>query len=160
MVEQDQHAIYILESLKDIYEAEDCFLSDITLVVGQEKLKAHKLILATQSDFFKGLFRNEKKDEVTIDICSYSTLSTILKYFYTGSSEITIENVQDILVAANFLQVKELIRKCSDFMARNLDLTNCVTVLRLGDLLNNEFLLQVGKSCYPDPEIMSIPGFD
>lgn len=142
MVEQDQHAIYLLESLRKIYEEDESFLSDITISVGGEEIKAHKLVLAAQSDFFKGLFRNEVRNEVKIDICSHATLQTIVKYFYTGSSEINTDNVQDILVASNFLQVKELIYKCSDFMARNLDMINCVTVLRLADLLNNDSLLQ------------------
>jgi len=143
MAEKEQHALCLLDNLRKMYEEDDCFLSDVTLVVRDgERLKAHKLVLAAQSDFFKGLFRNDKKDEAHIDICSSDTLRVIIKYFYTGQSEITIENVQDILIASNFLQVTELMNKCSDFMARNLDLTNCVTVLRLGDHLNNDGLLQ------------------
>jgi kelch-like protein 2/3 len=53
------------------------------------------------------------------------------------------ENVQDLLEATNFLQIKDLNQKCSDFMARNLDSSNCVAVLRLADTLSNDTLLQV-----------------
>ena len=53
------------------------------------------------------------------------------------------ENVQDLLEATNFLQIKDLNQKCSDFMARNLDSSNCVAVLRLADTLSNDALLQV-----------------
>jgi kelch-like protein 2/3 len=55
------------------------------------------------------------------------------------------ENVQDLLEATNFLQIKDLNQKCSDFMARNLDSSNCVAVLRLADTLSNDTLLQVAE---------------
>ena len=35
-------------------------------------------------EFRQGLFRNDKKDEAHIDICSSDTLRVIIKYFYTG----------------------------------------------------------------------------
>jgi hypothetical protein len=44
---------------------------------------AHKLILAAQSEFFKGLFRNEKKEQVSIDM-SKDTLKIIVNSLYTG----------------------------------------------------------------------------
>jgi hypothetical protein len=58
------------------------------------------------------------------------------------------ENVQDLLEATNFLQIKDLNQKCSDFMARNLDSSNCVAVLRLADTLSNDTLLQVAKGVW------------
>ncbi len=60
-----------------------------------------------------------------------------------GQTDVNSENVQDLLEATNFLQIKDLNQKCSDFMARNLDSSNCVAVLRLADTLSNDTLLQV-----------------
>lgn len=142
MAEQEEHAAHMQDSLRRMYQDDDDFLSDVCLLVGDQKILAHKIVLAIHSDFFKFLFRNEETKEVKIEVCSYHTLTTIIHYFYTGKPELTLDNVQDVLVASNFLQVKELITKCSDLMARNLDVTNCVTVLRLADLLNNDVLLQ------------------
>ena len=50
-------------------------------------LIAHKLILAAQSEFFKGLFRNEKKEQVTIDM-SRDILKIIVDSLYTGQLHI------------------------------------------------------------------------
>ena len=60
----------------------------------------------------------------------------------TGKTDINIDNVQDLLEASNYLQTKNLNTRCVEFMVRNLDITNCVAVLRLADQLNLEKLLQ------------------
>ena len=60
----------------------------------------------------------------------------------TGKTDINIDNVQDLLEASNYLQTKELNKRCVEFMVRNLDISNCVAVLRLADQLNLEKLLQ------------------
>ena len=59
----------------------------------------------------------------------------------TGKADINIDNVQDLLEASNYLQTKELNKRCVEFMVRNLDISNCVAVLRLADQLNLEKLL-------------------
>ena len=50
--------------------------------------------------------------------------------------------LQDLLEASNYLQAKELNNKCIEFMIRNLDVSNCVAVLKLADQLTLERLLQ------------------
>ena len=49
---------------------------------------------------------------------------------------------QDLLEASNYLQAKELNTRCIEFMIRNLDVSNCVAVLKLADQLSLERLLQ------------------
>ena len=60
----------------------------------------------------------------------------------TGKTDINIDNVQDLLEASNYLQAKELNTRCIEFMIRNLDVSNCVAVLKLADQLSLERLLQ------------------
>ena len=57
------------------------------------------------------MFRNERKDRIEMNMAT-STLDTIVKTLYTGNTEITIENVQDLLEASNYLQARELNLKC------------------------------------------------
>lgn len=87
------------------------------------------------------MFRNEKKDRIEMNI-SADTLRTVVKTLYTGKTDVNIENVQDLLEASNYLQIKDLNVKCVDFMVRNLDVSNCVGVLTLADQLSVERLLQ------------------
>ena len=87
------------------------------------------------------MFRNEKKDRIDMNI-SADTLRMVVKTLYTGKTDINIESVQDLLEASNYLQIKDLNIRCVDFMARNLDISNCVGVLTLADQLSVERLLQ------------------
>eukprot|EP00092_Neocalanus_flemingeri_P022961 GFUD01024893.1.p1 GENE.GFUD01024893.1~~GFUD01024893.1.p1 ORF type:complete len:633 (+),score=228.00 GFUD01024893.1:113-1900(+) len=137
-----EHSLQLVENLRRIYDEEDCFLHDITLCSKDSgEVRAHKIILAAQSEYFKGMFRNEKKERIEMNI-SAETLRTVVKTLYTGKTVINIDNVQDLLEASNYLQIKDLNVKCVDFMARNLDASNCVGVLSLADQLSVERLLQ------------------
>lgn len=49
-----EHSLQLVENLKKIYDDEDCFLHDVILVSNENgEVKAHKIILAAQSDYFK-----------------------------------------------------------------------------------------------------------
>lgn len=49
-----EHSIQLVENLRRIYEDEECFLADIILCSkDMGEVKAHKVILAAQSDYFK-----------------------------------------------------------------------------------------------------------
>ena len=137
-----EHSLQLVENLRKIYDEEDCFLHDVTLVSNEcGEVRAHKVILAAQSDYFKGMFRNEKKDRIDMNMTT-ETLTIVVKTLYTGQTDISIDNVQDLLEASNYLQAKELNMKCIEFMIRNLDVSNCVAVLKLADQLSLERLLQ------------------
>lgn len=136
-----EHAQFLVENLRKIYEDENCLLSDITLVATDGEVPAHKLILAAQSEYFKGMFRAEKKDKIEMKM-NKATLKNIVSSLYTGRTEINTANVQDLLEASNYLQIKDLTSRCVDFMARNLDTSNCVEVLRLADTLSIDRLVQ------------------
>ena len=136
------HRHKLVENLRRIFEEEDCFLHDVTLVSNEGgEVRAHRVILAAQSDYFKGMFRNEKKERIDMNMTT-ETLKIIVKTLYTGQTDIHIDNVQDLLEASNYLQAKELNVKCIEFMIRNLDVSNCVAVLKLADQLSLERLLQ------------------
>lgn len=61
------------------------------------------------------MFRNEKKEKIEMNI-STETLKTVVKTLYTGKTDINIENVQDLLEASNYLQIRDLNTKCVEFM--------------------------------------------
>ena len=49
-----EHSLQLVENLRKVYEDEDCFLHDVTLVSRESgEVKAHRVILAVQSDYFK-----------------------------------------------------------------------------------------------------------
>ena len=56
-----EHSFQLVDNLRKIYYEEDCFLSDITLCSKDNgEVKAHKIILAAQSEYFK-VFTKKKQ---------------------------------------------------------------------------------------------------
>ena len=86
-----EHSLQLVENLRKIYDEEDCFLHDVTLVSNEcGEVRAHKVILAAQSDYFKGMFRNEKKDRIDMNMTT-ETLKIVVGTLYTGQTDISID---------------------------------------------------------------------
>ena len=71
------HSLQLVENLRKIYDEEDCFLYDVTLVSKDKvEVRAHKVILAAQSDFFKVTLALHLTNGIQIDFtCHYSITS-------------------------------------------------------------------------------------
>lgn len=80
----------------------DKFLStmDVTLVVDNQKINAHKNVLASRCDYFDRMFashfkeRYQDKIEINVHDVSFEILSTLVEFFYTSEIYITENNVQ------------------------------------------------------------------
>ena len=75
--------------------------SDVTLVVGDTELKAHKLILSARSPVFAALFVEMQESKVTITDVSADVLQEVLRYIYTGKVEALKDNADKLLAAAD-----------------------------------------------------------
>jgi len=51
--------------------------------------------------------------------------------FFIGNIEITSQNVQDLLIAADMLEIKEVVDLCTKFLKREIDVTNALGIFRL-----------------------------
>lgn len=77
---------------------------DITLLVNNQILTAHKNVLVSNSDYFDRMFsssfkeRDQDKVEINIIDVSYETLNTLIGFFYTSVLVITEHNVQVIWI--------------------------------------------------------------
>ena len=142
--QREQYAesgILFLENLAKFYRGatkqSDDFLSDFIIQssFGGEDLKCHKIVLASQSDYFQGMFRVDPSvQSVKVDF-DFATLEATIEYLYTGHITISQGNVQDILEVANYLRFSDLESRASNFILENLDILNCFDVLDLGEKL-------------------------
>jgi len=77
---------------------------DVSLVVNNQKLNAHKNVLASNSEYFDRMFasyfkeRFQDKIEINITDVSFEILSTLVQFFYTSEIYITENNVQVIFI--------------------------------------------------------------
>ena len=121
----------VLESLK-VSGA----LCDVILVVAGQEFKAHKVILAASSPYFKAMFATafDVKDhsKILIQFIIPNCFEIILEFIYTGRRmEITVDNVQSLLETASMLNIDLAMDMCSHFLVEHLDISNCLDILNL-----------------------------
>lgn len=102
-------------------------LSDISLVVGENRYPAHRVILSASSEVFQCMLLNpqwqESKESVINlheDPQSCAVFPQFLKYLYTGQVRISIETAMPLLSLADKYNIKDLIALCRDFMTRSI----------------------------------------
>ncbi|XP_053165233.1 zinc finger and BTB domain-containing protein 21 [Hemicordylus capensis] len=80
------HAISLLSALNE--ERLKGQLCDVVLIVGDQKFRAHKNVLAASSDYFQALFtkkENESQSVFQLDFCEPDTFDNVLNYIYSSS---------------------------------------------------------------------------
>ncbi|XP_014258325.1 kelch-like ECH-associated protein 1 isoform X2 [Cimex lectularius] len=112
-------------------------LTDVTLVVGNERLQAHKVMLAAASPYFKAMFTGGLKETqsstVTLhDICP-SIMTRLIGFIYTGQIHITELAVCQLLPAASMLQITDVIMACCIFLERQLSPANALGISFFAD---------------------------
>eukprot|EP00092_Neocalanus_flemingeri_P005527 GFUD01005957.1.p1 GENE.GFUD01005957.1~~GFUD01005957.1.p1 ORF type:complete len:585 (+),score=168.00 GFUD01005957.1:112-1866(+) len=115
-------------------------------IVAQDgsEVNSHKIILASQTQYFSALFRQENPDFVKLDFPS-GIIKMCVNYLYTEEIDVNGDNVQDIMVFANYVMIMEVVKICEDFIIDNLDQSTCLDVFKLGDFLGNSAITDQAK---------------
>lgn len=79
------HAISLLSALNE--KRLKGQLCDVVLIVGDQKFRAHKNVLAASSEYFQTLFtkENETQSVFQLDFCEPDTFDNVLNYIYSSS---------------------------------------------------------------------------
>jgi hypothetical protein len=107
--------------------------TDVTVVADGKEFKAHKVVLASQSQFFKTRFASRWSgsagDKIEMTDVSASIMEEILSYVYTG----TVINIDKIayqfLPAAEEYALVGLRGMCEETLAKSLTISSVVDVL-------------------------------
>nr|XP_020474026.1 actin-binding protein IPP isoform X3 [Monopterus albus] len=103
---------------------------DVGLKVGSRVFRVHRLVLAASSPYFSALFsggmREADKEEVQILGVETEVFQILLDFIYTGVIGVTVDNVQELMVAADMLQLNEVVSICGEFLKGHMDPSNCV----------------------------------
>jgi len=126
-VDEDRPS-HLLHAISHLYNG--ALFSDVILCAGSDEIKCHRNILASSSAYFLGMFKSElnesRQSKIQIKEMESSTLHLVLDYVYTGKVELTVENVQSVLSAANLFQMINLRDGCAKFMMHHISEDNCV----------------------------------
>ncbi|XP_037937944.1 kelch-like protein 26 [Teleopsis dalmanni] len=113
-------------------------LCDITLVVEGRSFKAHRVVLAACSDYFRAMFTDAvleaRQSKVQIHGISARGIELLINFIYTSNLVLDYENVQDVLAAAIFVQMKDVIDACCNYLESHIDLENSACIASLADI--------------------------
>ncbi|XP_060661469.1 actin-binding protein IPP isoform X2 [Drosophila nasuta] len=139
-----QYPFKVLANLNQLREQSR--FCDIEIVAGESTFNAHRAILSAASAYFEAMFRPElglnevKQKSVVLHTIDGDIFFILLDFIYTGRCEITQSNVQELLAAADMLQLNEVVDGCCEFLCRELHATNALGILRFAEAHNCESL--------------------
>lgn len=83
--------------------------TDVRIQVDQTEFPVHKCVLSSFSPYFKAMFTTglaeTDQDLVTLNGVEAGMMAGLIEYAYTGEITINKHNVQNLLSAANLLEV-------------------------------------------------------
>lgn len=108
--------------------------SDVGLVAGDSIIRAHRSVLAAGSAYFNAMFTvglvEEQQELVEIHSISPCILSQLVDFIYSGNVEITQDNVQELFIAADMLELDDVVSGCISYLKQQLHYSNALGIYR------------------------------
>lgn len=103
-------------------------LCDACIIVEGKIFKAHKNILLGSSRYFKTLYCQVQKtsDQATVthlDIVTAQGFKAIIDFMYSAHLSLTSRNVIEVMSAASYLQMTDIVQACHNFIKAALDIS-------------------------------------
>ena len=127
---------------------EDETLSDVSLVVGDRSIPAHRVVLASRSSVFRAMFQHNTKESeegrVHISDSSYEAVAAMLKFMYCDvpSEFDDVSPNEQLLIVGDKYDVPGLKRVSENKVLEKLDVNTALQTLQLADCHNAPFLKQ------------------
>ncbi|XP_053625830.1 actin-binding protein IPP-like [Plodia interpunctella] len=113
---------------------------DIDLISGKTRIKAHRVVLAASCAYFDAMFsaglEESQKGHVALPSVPPDILPMIIDFIYTGEIMIDKASVQHLLIAADMLQLRELVTGCGEYLRKELHPSNALGIFRFADAHN------------------------
>ncbi|NXU76675.1 ZBT8A protein, partial [Oreotrochilus melanogaster] len=124
-MEISSHQIHLLEQLNE-QRKQDLFC-DCNILVEGKVFKAHRNVLFASSGYFKMLLSQSSKETTqpttaTFEVFSPETFMVILDFVYSGILSLTGQNVIEVMSAASYLQMTDILNVCKTFIKSSLDI--------------------------------------
>ena len=107
-------------------------------------IPAHKFLLSICSPVFFAMFCGEMaetQEHIDLPDCEYEGMLELLRYIYTDEVCLNGNNVMQVLYLAEKYIISNLIDECTEYLGKNLDLSNVFCVLKHAQWYENKDLL-------------------
>ncbi|KAM9493665.1 zinc finger and BTB domain-containing protein 8B isoform 3-T6 [Clarias gariepinus] len=106
------------------------FFCDCSIIVEGRMFKAHRNILFASSGYFRALLVHYLQDSghrhstASLDIVTADAFSLILDFLYSGRLDLRTDNVIEIMSAASYLQMTDVVNFCKGYIKSSLEICN------------------------------------
>lgn len=113
---------------------QDGTLCDAKLRLEGEEFDVHKVVLSSSCPFFRTLFTSNMKErkqsviDLTCPVDLVHRMNDFLTFLYTANVKLTPENVESLIVAADYFNVTELKELGCRFLEQNVNLSNGIAL--------------------------------
>ena len=112
--------------------------SDVTFLVGEERILAHKAIVTTRSSYFDSMFDANMKEsasnEVRVTDADPKVFAALIRFLYSGLPPKKLsEYPMELLVLADKYGLTDLKNVCEGWLCTNICLNNAVESLLLAE---------------------------
>lgn len=129
------HAEQMMKKIDAFFDRHQ--LCDVTLITGQQRIPAHRIVLSSASDYFAAMFTSDvleaTQEEVHMKNIDPESMFAIIRYIYVGHLEIREETVEGLLSAACLLQLDKVIDACCKFLKKQLHPSNCIGIRQFAE---------------------------
>ncbi|KAM3839297.1 zinc finger and BTB domain-containing protein 46 isoform 1-T3 [Vipera latastei] len=134
------HYHHLLQELNE--QRQHGILCDVCIIVEGKIFKAHKNILLGSSRYFKTLYCQVQKtsDQATVthlDIVTAQGFKAVIDFMYSAHLALTSRNVIEVMSAASYLQMTDIVQACHTFIKAALDIS--IKSDASDDLIDYEF---------------------
>ena len=139
------HPSILLSGLQSLRQSND--LCDVVIVVEGHRFHAHRIVLASISDYFHtmflGDFAERRQTEITLHNVDAASMTTLIDYAYTGTAQCAVHEVEQLYASAHFLRFDDVVAECSKWLMSHADLSNCLHLGLFADRYSDSLLMSV-----------------
>ncbi|XP_044584820.1 kelch-like protein 38 [Cotesia glomerata] len=158
----------LYNEMRKFYNSEE--LSDVTIIVDETKIPAHKVVLAAQSEVFAKMLQSEMKEakdgEINIKDHDPEIILEMLHYCYRGATKAryNIEIALQMLEVANYYQIMKLKEISKSTLMNNMSVDNVIRIIDTADNYDavdlrqkaKEFIIAHCKELFPSNEFQEL----
>lgn len=115
--------------------------SDVTFMVENRPIAAHRAVLAARCDYFRHMFGSGMRESaasavIPITEMKYDVFKSVLEYLYSGCPTLNTSNAVDVLMAADLFRIDSLKDLASRVLIRLVSIHNLQRMYALADRYN------------------------
>lgn len=133
-----EHSSNLLQQLNRLRQ--ENILTDVSLCSDNTEITCHRNVLVSSSPYFRAMFCNNflerQQTKIYLKGIPSAILSSIIDYVYTGLISISMDIVLPLMQAASMLQYGSIFEACSSFLQEQLSPDNCLSMIRLAEIMN------------------------